>query len=98
LAKHLQASHATWNDIDLIAFRGEKPLQNLLQSTIVLDHQDPIGCSWSQFGLCGVQGCRQGDACHNFFLFLQDCRSIGGLSALPQGLRRNGDFYCIRTC
>jgi hypothetical protein len=97
LAKHLQTSHATWDDIDLISFRGEKPLQNLLQSTIVLDNQDPIYCGWSQFGHWGVQGCRQGDACHKLYLLLQDCRSIGAFCALPQGLRRNGEFCCIRA-
>jgi hypothetical protein len=41
-------SHATWDDIDLISFRGEKPPQNFLQSTIVLDRQDPIYCGWLQ--------------------------------------------------
>jgi hypothetical protein len=79
LAKHLQTSHATWDDIDLISFRGEKPPQNFWQSTIVLDHQDPIYCGWSQFGRWGVHGCRQGDAC---LLFPQDCRSIGALGAV----------------
>jgi hypothetical protein len=81
LAKHLQTSHATWDDIDLIPFRGEKPPQNFLQSTIVLDHQNPIYCGWSQFGRWGVDGCRQGDACHKLLLLPQDCLSIDALDA-----------------
>jgi hypothetical protein len=68
-------------DINSISFRGEKPPQNFLQSTIVLDHQDPIYCGWSQFASWSVHGRRQGDACHKLLLFPQDCRSIGALGA-----------------
>jgi hypothetical protein len=70
LTKHLQTSYGTWDDIDLISFRREKPLQNLSQSAIVLDNQNPISGGWSQFGHWSVQGC------HKIFLFLQDRRLI----------------------
>jgi hypothetical protein len=70
LTKHLQTRYGTWDDIDLISFRREKPLQNLPQSTIVFDNQNAIHCGWSQFGRRSVQGC------HNLFPFLQDRRLI----------------------
>jgi hypothetical protein len=62
LAKHLQTSHATWDNIDLISSGEKNRCRILCESTIMLDNQDPIHCGWSQFGHWGVQGCRQGDA------------------------------------
>src|SRR5260370_33591196 len=76
LAKPLQTSHAIWNNLDLISFRGKQPLQNLPQSTIVLDDQKSIHFGWSQFGHWSVQSCCQGSGSHKLFLFLQNRRSI----------------------
>jgi hypothetical protein len=92
LTKHLQTSHAVWNDIDLISFRGEKPLQNLLQSPIVLDNQDPIHGGW--FGSWNVQRCCQGDACHKLFLFQQDRRFDSHLT-YPSVASSNISSLCV---
>jgi hypothetical protein len=46
LAKDLQASHAIGDDIDLVSFRGEQPPQNLPQSIIILDNENPIHFCW----------------------------------------------------
>src|SRR5271167_4018010 len=56
LAKHLETCRTVCNDIDLISFRGEKSLQNFLQSTIALDNQNRLHCGQSQFGSSSVQG------------------------------------------
>jgi hypothetical protein len=37
--------HPTWTTIDLISFRGQKPVQNPLHTTIVIDNQGPIFCA-----------------------------------------------------
>ena len=42
MAKHLQASHAIRDDINLISFRGEKLLQTPLQSVIGVYDQNSI--------------------------------------------------------
>ncbi len=41
LAKSLQTTNGIGGDINLIPFRREKTPQNLPQSTIVLDNQNP---------------------------------------------------------
>jgi hypothetical protein len=76
LAKHLQTSPGIWDDIDLISLRVKEPPQNLPQSRIVLNDQNPFHWSRSQFAQWSVQGCCQGGGCHNLFLFLLDRRLI----------------------
>jgi len=92
LAKPLQTSHAIWDNLDLISFRGKKPLQNLPQSTIVLDDQNPIHCGWSQFGHWSVQSCCQGSGSHKLFLFSRiAARFILHLHSVRALLVRFGD-------
>ncbi len=78
-----------------LSFRGKKPLQNLPQSTIVLDDQNPLHCGWSQFGHWSVQSCCQGSGSNELFLFLQNRRSIHPSSTQragpsPQGSPKSG--------
>jgi hypothetical protein len=72
LAEHRQTRHTIRDDIDLIPFRGEKPPQNLPQSTIVFDDQNPLHYRRSEFGDWSVQACCHGSGCHELFLFLRD--------------------------
>jgi hypothetical protein len=74
LVKHLETSRTVWNDIDLISFRGEKPPQNPLQSTIVLDHQNRLHCGRAQSGSWSVQGSCEGSWFEKGF----DLSAVGG--------------------